>query len=286
VPSGQIHRRSARELAIMREAGRIVAETFGEVAKVMRPGVSTRELDKVVEAAIRRRGGEPLFKGYRGFPAASCISINEEVVHGIPRKGRILREGDVVSVDLGVRYKGYCGDAAVTFAVGSISAEAERLLRVCRQALYRGIEAARPGNRLSAIGGAIQTVAEQAGFGVVRRFVGHGIGTTLHEAPQVPNYVDDEVLKHDIELQSGMVLAIEPMLTEGTYEVEDQPDNWTIVTADRRLAAHYEHTVAIREEGPEILTPWEEEIDRAGASGNIGLFKQTESHAEGRANTG
>jgi len=276
----------------MREAGRIVAEVFGEVAKVIRPGVSTYEIDRVVETAIKRRGGKPLFKGYpgpeavRSFPASSCISINEEVVHGIPKKDRVLREGDIVSVDVGVGWRGYCGDGAVTFCVGSVSDRARKLVATCYRALLAGIAQAKAGNRLSQIGAAVQHCAESAGFGVVRRFVGHGIGTSLHEAPKVPNYVDEEVLKEDLILECGMVLAIEPMLTEGTYELVDMPDQWTQVTADRRLSAHFEHTVAITREGAEILTPWEKEIDTVQSPCIIGLFGRSENYAERGTDSG
>jgi len=270
----------------MREAGLIVAKVFRAVATAVRPGVSTWDLNEVVEKVIAANGAEPLFKGYRGFPASSCISINEEVVHGIPSRKKILSEGDIVSVDVGVRRRGYCGDAAVTFPVGKVSPAAKRLLEATAGALRKGIEAARDGARLSRIGAAVQEYAESFGFGVVRRFVGHGIGTEMHEAPQIPNYVDEEVLANDVRLRNGMVLAIEPMVTEGTYDVVDRGDGWTVVTADGGLAAHFEHTVALTADGPEILTPWHEKIDSEFFSGIIGLFTDCEharSHAERRA---
>jgi methionyl aminopeptidase len=273
----------------MRQAGQIVAEVFRALSQAVRPGASTADLNAVVESVIRSYDAKPLFKGYRGFPASSCISLNEEVVHGIPSRRRRLEPGTIVSVDVGVKHCGYCGDAAVTFPVGKVSEAADRLLSTCREALRRGVDAARPGNRLSDIGGAIQAFAEAQGYGVVRRFVGHGIGTDMHEAPQVPNYVDDEILSKDVLLKPGMVLAIEPMLTEGTHEVEDLDDGWTVVTADRRLSAHYEHTVALGPEGPQVLTPWHELIDSEVFSGKIVQFadrEPTQSHAERRADSG
>ncbi len=273
----------------MREAGQIVAEVFRALSRAVRPGVSTADLNAVVEGVIASYGATPLFKGYRGFPASSCISLNEEVVHGIPDQRRYLESGDIVSIDVGVKHRGYCGDAAVTFPVGTVRPEADRLLAVCREALRRGVDAARPGNRLSGIGGAIQGYAEAQGYGVVRRFVGHGIGTEMHEAPQVPNYVDEDIVGNDVLLRAGMVLAIEPMLTEGTHEVRDLDDGWTVVTADGRRAAHYEYTVALGSEGPQVLTPWDELIDSEVFSGKIVQFvdrEHTQSHAERRADSG
>lgn len=291
----------------MRDAGQIVVAVFAALGKAVRPGTTTGELNRVVEETIARAGAVPLFKGYRGFPASSCVSVNHEVVHGIPTRKRKLGQGDIVSVDVGVRYRGYCGDAAVTFPVGAVSAEAQQLLDGCHEALRRGVAAARPGNRLSQIGAAIQTYAERQGYGVVRRFVGHGIGTEMHEPPQVPNFVDEEVLKNDVILRPGMVLAIEPMLNAGTFEVRELEDGWTVVTVDGRLSAHFEHTVAIGPEGPDVLTPWDtpgaagvpeppEAVERPGAdvdtrgfSGNIVGFAggtRSRSHAERRAHTG
>lgn len=253
--------RSEREIDKMRASGRIVVTVFKELAQAIKPGVSTQQLNEIVEASIVKSGAIPLFKGYRGFPAASCISINEEVVHGIPSRKRILKDGDIVSIDVGVRYAGYCGDAAVTFPVGNVSGKAAKIMKACRTALMQGIAQVRPGGLLSKVCAAIESYATSQGYKVVRRFVGHGIGTEMHEPPHVPNYVDEEVLSNDVLLQTGMVLAIEPMLNEGTHQVKELKDKWTVVTTDRKLSAHFEQTVAVGPEGPEIMTPWHEEID-------------------------
>ncbi|ACX52598.1 methionine aminopeptidase, type I [Ammonifex degensii KC4] len=245
-----IHRKSERELQYMREAGRIVALTLQELEKAIRPGVTTKELDSLAEEFIRRQGAKPAFKGLYGFPASICTSINEEVVHGIPGPRR-LREGDIISIDVGTEVEGYHGDGAWTFPVGEISEEAARLLEVTREALYRGIEKAVAGNRLSDISYAIQTYVESHGFSVVRDFVGHGIGRRMHEEPQVPNFGPPG---RGPRLEEGMTLAIEPMVNAGTCEVEVLPDNWTVVTKDRRLSAHFEHTIAVRKTRAEILT--------------------------------
>lgn len=236
----------------MRKASQAVAETLKEMQALVAPGITTRELDDFAEESLRARGCRPSFKGYRGFPASICASPNEVVVHGFPAD-RPLAAGDIISVDLGATVEGYHGDAAVTWPVGRVSAEAERLLRVTTEALRRGVAQARVGNRLQDISWAIQCCAEEEGFNVVRDFVGHGIGRSLHEDPQVPNFGKPGC---GPRLVAGMVLAIEPMLNAGTHEVEVQADGWTVVTADRRLSAHFEHTVAILEEGPEILTRW------------------------------
>ncbi|HAK94798.1 MAG TPA: type I methionyl aminopeptidase [Planctomycetes bacterium] len=281
--------RSRREIELMRGAGSIVVEAFAEAARVLKPGVSTYEINRTIEKVIEKRRGEPLFKGYRGFPAASCVSINEEVVHGIPHRGRRVAEGDLVSLDVGVRRQGYCGDAAVTFPVGAVDARARALCAACIEALDAAVADARPGARLSQVSNAVESYARARGYSVVKRFVGHGIGTELHEAPHVPNYVDEEVLRSDMLLRPGMVLAIEPMLNEGTEEVVELGDKWTVVTADRKLSAHFEHTVAVGPDGPEILTPWHETIDTGIFSGKIGLFINRErltSHAERRADSG
>lgn len=245
--------KTATEIAKMRRAGEAVADTLRELGARVRPGVTTRELERLAEDALRARGCVPAFKGYRGFPGSICASPNEVVVHGFPCD-RPLAEGDIISVDLGAVAEGYYGDAAVTWPVGRVSAEARRLLDAGREALRRGVEQARVGNRLQDISWAIQSCAEAAGYGVVRDFVGHGIGRSLHEDPQVPNVGRPGC---GPRLAAGMVLAIEPMLNAGTGDVEVLEDGWTVVTGDRRLSAHFEHTVAIREEGPEILTPWE-----------------------------
>mgnify|MGYP001165958023 FL=1 len=246
-----IIRKSQAELNLMREAGRIVAEVLELLARSIRPGVSTRELDKLAEELIRRRGAEPAFKGYRGFPASLCISINEEIVHGIPRADRILQEGDVASVDVGARYRGFYGDAARTFPVGDVGPEKKRLLDVTNEALWVGIGQAQVGNRLSDISAAVQRHVESHGYSVVRDFVGHGIGRNLHEEPQVPNFGEPG---RGPRLKAGMVLAIEPMVNEGGPEARLLADRWTAVTQDGGWSAHFEHTVAITEAGPWILT--------------------------------
>lgn len=246
--------RTPEEIEKIRVASRLVAEAHVRIKEHLRPGVTTLFLDELVRDCVLEYGGSLLFLNYRGFPAHACISINEEVVHGIPRKRRRLKEGDIVSVDIGVRYKGYCGDSAWTHRVGDIGAEAERLLEVGEQSLLKGIEATQVGARVSEIGRAIQSYVEGEGLEVVKQFVGHGIGTKLHEEPQVPNYVDTGLFKPDPVLKAGMVLAIEPMVNAGTGEVETLDDGWTVVTADRQLSVHFEHTVAVLETGPQPLT--------------------------------
>lgn len=239
----------------MREAGRLVAGAHAVVREAARSGVSTQDLDLLVRDSVADRGGQLLFYRYRGFPANSCISINDEVVHGIPRKRRKLRDGDLVSVDIGVKLRGYCADSAWTYAVGEVSESAGGLMVVGEQALERGIGSCVPGARISDIGRAIQGFVEEQGYFVVKKYVGHGIGTQLHEDPQVPNYVDSVFLgKNDPVLREGMVLAIEPMVNVGTEEVETLNDGWTVVTKDRSLSVHFEHTVAVTAGGPAILT--------------------------------
>jgi len=242
--------KSERELVYMRDAGRIVAETNQELAKTVAPGVTTQELDIKAEDYIISKGAVPAFKGYHGFPATICASINEEVVHGIPGL-RSLKTGDIISIDMGAVINGYHGDAAVTLPVGDISEDATRLLEVTEQCLYQGIEKALIDNRLTDISHAIQTYVENNGFSVVRDFVGHGIGTRLHEEPQVPNF---GMPGRGPRLKSGMCIAIEPMVNMGSYEVETLLNNWTVVTKDRQLSAHFEHSIAVTEKGPEILT--------------------------------
>jgi len=243
--------KSPREIALMREAGRIVAAAMRMCRDLVKPGISTLEIDREVEALFREHGARPAFKGYRGFPATVCVSINEEVVHGIPAAHRRLAEGDLVGLDLGAIVDGYYADAAFTLPVGEISDEARRLLNVTREALELAIAEARPRRRLGDVSAAVQRHAEAAGFGVVRAFVGHGIGRELHEDPQVPNF--GEPGKGPL-LRPGMVLAIEPMVTVGHWEVRVLPDRWTAVTEDGSLAAHFEHTVAITEGDPDVLT--------------------------------
>ena len=249
--------KNEEELIKMREAGRIVAEALAIVRENVRPDVSTQSLDTVIRDYVISKGGTLLFYKYKGFPAHSCISINEEVVHGIPRERRKLKEGDIVSIDIGVRYKGYCGDSAWTFPVGAVSDEARRLLDVGETALAKGIEACRVNQRVSNIGRAIQEFVESHGYHVVKQYVGHGIGQKLHEDPQVPNYVDRAVLKNDPVLKAGVVLAVEPMVNAGTENVKKLDDGWTVITADRSLSVHFEHTVAVTEDGPWVLTTTE-----------------------------
>ncbi|KJS85034.1 MAG: methionine aminopeptidase [Peptococcaceae bacterium BICA1-8] len=242
--------KSDRELSYMRDAGRIVAETHQELKKTIAPGISTRELDQVAEEYITRKGAVPAFKGYHGFPATICASINEEVVHGIPGL-RALKTGDIISIDIGAVINGYYGDAAVTLPVGVISKNAAHLLEVTEKCLYKGIEQVKVDNRLTDISHAIQSYVEQNGYSVVRDFVGHGIGTKMHEEPQLPNF---GMPGRGPRLKPGMCLAIEPMVNLGTYEVETLLDNWTVVTKDKQLSAHFEHSVAVTEKGPLILT--------------------------------
>ncbi len=254
--SGEI--KSASELGYMREAGHIVYEILVELQKTTAPGVSTWELDQLSEELIYKKGAKPAFKGYRGFPCCLCTSINYEVVHGIPSKKRVLKDGDILSLDFGVVFRGYFGDSAVTVPVGKVKPEAQSLIDATRESLHQGIEKMIVGNRISDIGSAVQKYAEGKGFSVVRSFVGHGIGRALHEDPQVPNY--DLTLDPrpdrlpNPRLRPGMVLAVEPMINAGKAEVEVLDDDWTAVTIDRKLSAHFEHTIAITENGPEILT--------------------------------
>jgi methionyl aminopeptidase len=245
-----IIRKSAAELETMREAGRITARALRVVGEAVRPGVSTAELDRLAEATIRAEGAVPAFLGYNGFPATICASINEQVVHGIPGS-RVLVQGDVLSVDVGAIVDGYYGDSARTFPVGAVSDEAVRLMDATRQALEAGISRCLPGMRLYDISNAVQRVAEAAGFSVVREYVGHGIGRAMHEDPQIPNFGP---AGRGPTLKPGMVLAIEPMVNAGTAAVRSMPDGWTVVTADERPSAHFEHTVAVTEDGPRVLT--------------------------------
>ncbi|MCE5282374.1 MAG: type I methionyl aminopeptidase [Deltaproteobacteria bacterium] len=238
------------EIEKLRTGNLIVAEILGQLRERVRPGVTTRELDELSEALCRKKRVKPAFKGYRGYPFALCASVNKEVVHGMP-SDRPLLPGDIVSLDFGVNYKGYFGDAAITVPVGTVTAETQRLLRVTEESLYDGIEEARVGNRLGDVSAAVQRRVEDAGFSVVRDYVGHGIGRSMHEDPQIPNY---GMRGRGIELRSGMVLAIEPMVNEGSWHVKVLPDGWTVVTEDGKLSAHFEHSVAITENGPDILS--------------------------------
>ncbi len=242
--------KSAGELAVMRKAGRVVAVTLAALARQVRPGITTLELDRLAESTIRAQGATPSFKGYRGFPASVCVSVNEEVVHGIPGK-RVLRDGEIVSLDVGAIFEGMQGDAALTVPVGQVSTRMQTLMRVTQVALAAGIQEARVGNRLGDISAAIQKVAEGAGFSVVREYGGHGVGRSMHEDPHIPNWGQSGT---GILLRAGMTLALEPMVNAGKYQVRVKSDNWTVVTVDGQPSAHFEHTVAITEGEPEILT--------------------------------
>lgn len=245
-----IYCKSNTEIELMRIAGRIVAETLEKIQEVIKPGITTKELDRIAEEYITSCGARPSFKGYYGFPASICASINSEVVHGIP-DNRALREGDIISIDCGACYKGFHGDAARTFPVGNISETAQRLIDVTQKSFFEGVKFAVVGNRIGDIGHAIQTYVEANGFSVVRDYVGHGIGKQMHEEPSVPNYGR---AGRGPKLNSGMTLAIEPMVNEGTYNVREESNGWTVVTLDAKLSAHYENTIAILDNGPEILT--------------------------------
>jgi methionyl aminopeptidase len=243
--------RSSAELERMREAGRLVGEVLTELAAKVTPGVTTAELDELAEKRIRQAGAVPAFKGYHGYPATICASVNQEVIHGIPSGRRMLNEGDVVSIDVGASLDGYYGDSAITLPVGQVSEEAATLLRVTEEALYKAIERAKVGGRVSDLGHAVQQHVEAYGFSVVREFVGHGIGQKMHEEPQVPNYGEPG---RGPRLAEGMVLAIEPMVNAGKPAVKVLADGWTAVTRDGSLSAHFEHTVAVTAQGPRILT--------------------------------
>jgi len=243
--------KSKSEIELMREAGKILARTHEELGKAIKPGISTYEIDRLGEEIIRSYGCIPSFLHYQGYPASICVSVNDEVVHGIPSKNRILQEGDIVSLDAGVIYKGYHSDAARTHAVGEISKEAKRLIDVTRESFFEGIKFAVDGNHLIDISRAIQNYIESNGYSVVRDLVGHGIGRNLHEDPQIPNFAGK---RRGIRLRPGMTLAIEPMVNVGRYEVNWLDDDWTVVTRDGSLSAHYENTVLITEDGPEILS--------------------------------
>lgn len=246
-----IIKKTPKQIDEMAEAGRLSAKVLREVGARVKPGVSTAELDRIAEMLIRMEGGIPAFKGYGGFPGSICASVNEQIVHGIPKESVILQEGDILSIDTGAIVKGWVGDNAWTFPVGKISPEKQRLLDVTEQCMWAGIDAARPGNHLGDIGHAIQQIAERAGYGVVREYVGHGVGRDMHEDPNVPNYGR----KHSgIKLEVGMVLAIEPMINIGTHKTKVMDDGWLVVTRDGKPSAHFEKTIAITEDGPRVLT--------------------------------
>jgi methionyl aminopeptidase len=242
--------KSAKELELLREAGRIVYEAHQVIREAIRPGITTKDLDRLAEKVIREHGATPSFKGYNGFPGSVCTSVNEELVHGIP-SDRVLNDGDIVSVDIGACYKGYHGDSAWTYPVGQITDEASRLLEVTETSLYKGLEQAKPSARVGDISHAIQVYVEEAGFSIVREYVGHGVGQNLHEEPSVPNFGPPG---KGPRLKPGMTLAVEPMVNVGSRHVKTLADNWTVVTQDGSLCAHFEHTIAITEDGHEILT--------------------------------
>ena len=247
----RIIRKSPAEIEAMREAGRVSAKALRIVGEHVRPGVSTLELDEIAEAVIRAEGGVPAFKGYGGFPGSICASVNEQIVHGIPSRRVVLKEGDIISIDTGAVVDGWVGDNAFTYAVGKIRPELKKLLEVTEKSMWAGISAACVGNRLGDIGHAVQTVAESAGYSVVREYVGHGIGREMHEDPNVPNYGRPHT---GVKLAAGMVLAIEPMVNMGTHLTRQMPDGWLVCTRDGKPSAHFEKTVAITEAGPVVLT--------------------------------
>ena len=243
--------KSPREIELMRKAGEILASVHEELAKALHPGMTSMDIDRLGEKLIRSHGCIPSFKNYNGYPGSICVSVNDEVVHGIPSRTRVLKEGDIVSLDAGVIYKGYHSDAARTWGIGQVSSEAEKLMEVTRQSFFEGIRFAKAGNHLNDISSAIQQYAEHFGYGVVRDLVGHGIGTHLHEDPEVPNFA---MKRKGILLQPGMTLAIEPMINAGRPDVNWMDDGWTVVTDDHSLSAHYENTILITEGEPEILS--------------------------------
>jgi methionyl aminopeptidase len=242
--------KNSEQVAIMRKAGRITGEALLKAAENIREGISTYELDKIIHDYIIKSGAKPSFLGYGGFPASACISLNDEIIHGIPRKDRFLHEGDIVKIDVGAYYKGFHGDSAKTFGVGNISDEAKRLIDSTKEAFHRGAAKAVAGNRIGDIGAAIHEYATAQGYGVVRKYVGHGVGHELHEDPEVPNF---GTAGRGARLFPGMTIAIEPMINQGTFDVKELKDGWTVVTADGKLSAHYEHTVLITPEGEPIL---------------------------------
>ena len=246
-----IHLKNSAQITAMKDAGRITGEALLVARDMVRPGISTYEIDQAIRRYIEKCGAVPTFLGYGGFPASACISVNDEVIHGIPSKKRILQEGDIVKIDTGATYKGYVGDSARTIPVGKVSDEAKKLIEVTRDSFWKGVEALQIGNRLGDVGHAIDSLVVENGFSTVRRYVGHGIGTELHESPDVPNF---GTAGRGIRLCAGMTLAIEPMVNVGTYEVKEMPDGWTVKTLDGSLSAHYENTVALTNDGVLILT--------------------------------
>ncbi len=243
--------KNAAQIAMMRDAGRITGEALAMAGEMVRPGITTKEIDTAIRAYITKCGATPSFLNYGGFPASACISINDEVIHGIPSAKRMLRDGDIVKIDVGAYYKGYHGDSANTFPVGGVSEEAETLIRVTKESFQKGIETIGPGSRLGDLGAAVDGYVRQFGFSAVRKFVGHGIGRDLHEVPDVPNY---GIAGRGQRIYTGMVIAVEPMINAGTYDVIQLDDGWTIKTADGKLSAHYEHTLAVTDNGVVLLT--------------------------------
>ncbi len=265
-----INIKSPREIEIMRRGGKITSKTLAMLMAAAKPGVTTGELDALADESIRSMGGVPTFIGYHGYPSAICASVNDEVVHGMPGD-RVLQDGDLLSIDIGTTFEGYVSDSAATVAVGNVSDAAKRLMRVTQECLMLGIAQMQPGNHLGDIGHAVQQHAESHGYGVVRALVGHGVGRKMHEDPQVPNYGDPG---EGTLLRTGLVLAIEPMITEGTWEVETLEDGWTVVTEDGKLAAHFEHTIAITDQGPKILT-----LRDVAEHPDVSLFRPSEEVA-------
>lgn len=246
-----ITRRNDKEIELLRHAGKIVAMTHEYLKPYIKPGISTKKLDEMAEKFILEQGAIPSFKGYGGFPGSICASINDVLVHGIPNEKHILKEGDIISIDIGANFKGYHGDSAWTYAVGEVSEEAKELMRVTENSLYKGLEQVKPGNRISDISNAIQTFVEAHGYGVPRDYTGHGVGSNLHEDPIIPNY---GIAGRGPKIVRGMVMAIEPMVTLGDYHTRTLFDDWTVKTLDGKITAHYEHTIVVTDEGYEILT--------------------------------
>jgi len=258
-PAKPILVKTADEIKLMRDANQIVAETLSMLFKVVEPGITTYELDRMAEDLCRKRNSTPAFKGYHGFPNSLCVSINEEVVHGIPSRKRKLKKGDAISVDFGVCYKGFFGDSAVTIAVGKIKKPIHDLLRITKESLEFAIKEIVPGNRIADISRAVQQHAEKNGYSIVRQFVGHGIGSSLHEGPEIPNFVGKGQTPRLIE---GMVLAVEPMINLGTHKVKVLRDGWTVITADSKVSAHFEHSIAVTANGPLVLSDRKEFSDK------------------------
>ena len=243
--------KNAAQIAMMRDAGKITGEALAMAGEMVRPGITTKEIDTAIREYIKKCGATPSFLNYGGFPASACISVNDEVIHGIPSAKKILRDGDIVKIDVGAYYKGYHGDSANTFPVGNVSEEAATLIRVTKESFQKGIETLGPGSRLGNLGAAVDGYVRQFGFSAVRKFVGHGIGRDLHEVPDVPNY---GIAGRGQRIYTGMVIAVEPMINAGTYDVIQLDDGWTIKTADGKLSAHYEHTLAVTDNGVVLLT--------------------------------